>query len=250
MTASGGGLLAVIPARGGSKGLPGKNIRPFAGLPLIAHSILCAKLCPEINACVVSTDSPEIAETAKRFGAGVPFLRPAELARDDTAMWPVLRHALEAMETDGRRYDALLLLEPTTPFRLPEDIAGVWARLQASPEADGIVSVSRPDFNPIWNGVVDRGGWMGPLVEDGQRYVRRQDVPDVYRINGMLYLWRAAFVRSEIESWRAGRRHLMYEVPAARSLDIDTLEQFEHAEWLVREGKVGLPWLSQASAAR
>lgn len=92
-------VLAVIPARGGSKGLPGKNIRPFAGLPLIAHSILLAKMCPEIDRCVVSTDSEEIAQVARRFEAEVPFLRPGELARDGTPMWPVLRHALEAVET-------------------------------------------------------------------------------------------------------------------------------------------------------
>src|SRR3989304_4564407 len=89
-------LLAVIPARGGSKGLPGKNIRPLAGIPLIAHSILLARLCPEIDRLAVSTDSPEIAAVAKQYGADVPFMRPAELARDDSPSWPVVRHALEA----------------------------------------------------------------------------------------------------------------------------------------------------------
>ena len=91
-------MLAVIPARGGSKGLPGKNIRQFAGLPLIVHSIRMAELCREIDDCVVSTDSEEIAEVARKYGAKVPFLRPAELARDDTPMWPVLQHALHEME--------------------------------------------------------------------------------------------------------------------------------------------------------
>ena len=94
-------ILAVIPARSGSKGLPGKNVRTFAGLPLIAHSIRLAKLCPEIARCVVSTDSEEIAEIARAHGGDVPFLRPAELAQDDTPMWPVVQHSLREMEQRG-----------------------------------------------------------------------------------------------------------------------------------------------------
>lgn len=242
-----GRILAVVPARGGSKGLPGKNIRPFAGLPLIAHSILCAKLCPDVERCIVSTDSAEIAETAKRYGADVPFLRPAELAGDDTAMWPVLRHALAAVEAEGRRFEALLLLDPTSPGRWPEDVAAAWRRLKDTPEADGVIAVSRPEFNPIWNAVVERDGWMAQLIEEGSRYDRRQDVPPVYRINGALYLWRAAFVRSQPDSWRRSRRHLPLELPESRAMSIDTLEQFERHECLVRDGLISLPWLQSAS---
>src|SRR3989338_1333883 len=91
-------ILAVIPARGGSKGLPGKNIRSFAGLPLIAHSILFARMCPEIERTIVSTDSAGIRDVALRYDADIPFLRPAPLAQDDTPMWPVLRHALAETE--------------------------------------------------------------------------------------------------------------------------------------------------------
>ena len=136
------GLLGVIPARGGSKGLPGKNVRPFAGLPLIAHTILFAKLCPEITRTIVSTDSPDIADVAKSFGAEVPWLRPAELSRDDSPLWPALRHALARMEEDeGVRYDAVLLLDPTSPAREPEDVSGALRRLEACPEVDGVVFV-------------------------------------------------------------------------------------------------------------
>src|SRR5579884_3438939 len=100
-------LLAVIPARGGSKGLPGKNIRPLAGLALIAHSIKCAEMCSQIDRCIVSTDSEEIARCAKTSGGQVPFLRPPELAQDDTPTMPVLQHALQEMERiDGRRYES------------------------------------------------------------------------------------------------------------------------------------------------
>jgi len=159
-------VFALIPARGGSKGLPGKNIRPFAGLPLAAHSILFAKLCPEISRCIVSTDAMEIAEVARQFGAEVPFLRPAALAQDDTPMWPVIRHALAWVEAQGGLpYEYVLLLDPTSPAREPADVAEPFRLLGERPEADGVVGVSQPDSNPIWHAVVDRDGWMTDLIE-------------------------------------------------------------------------------------
>src|SRR6266540_2157187 len=188
-------MLAIVPARGGSKGLPGKNIRPLAGLPLIAHSILFAARCPEIDRCIVSTDSREIARVARSFGGDVPFMRPASLAADDTPMWGVIRHALQRVEkAEQRTYDCVLLLDPTSPARESSDVAGVLRRLEESPDADGVIGVSRPDFNPIWHCVVERDGWMSDLIEGGGVSDRRQDVGVVYRINGSIYLWRAGFV--------------------------------------------------------
>lgn len=242
-------LLAVIPARGGSKGLPGKNIRPFMGLPLIAHSIRFAGMCPEIDRCIVSTDSPEVAELARRFGAEVPFMRPADLSQDETPLWPVLRHALAAVEAqDGGRFDALLLLDPTSPGRDPSDVAGALRRLEASPDADGIIGVSEPHFNPMWNCVVERDGWMAQLIEAGSRFERRQQAPKVYRIHGGLYIWRAAFVRTHERSWREEARYLLYETPESRSMSIDTAEEFDQAECLVRGGLITFPWLSEREA--
>ena len=111
-------MLAVIPARGGSVGLPGKNLRSFAGLPLIGHSILFAKMCPEITRMVVSSDSEQIGDAARQYGADVPFVRPANLAQGSTPMWPVLRHALMTVEEQERTsYDFLILLDPTSPAR-------------------------------------------------------------------------------------------------------------------------------------
>ena len=233
----------MIPARGGSKGLPGKNIRPFAGLPLIAHTVLFAKMCPEISRCVVSTDAPEIAEVARQFGGEVPFLRPAELAQDETPLWPVLRHALRATEdAAGSRYDALVLLDPTSPAREPSDLTEVVRRLRETPEADGVVGVSRPDFNPLWNCVVERGGWMSDLVPGGGTFTRRQELPVVYRINGSVYLWRADFVRRQEQAWRPHGRFLMYEIPELRAMSIDTEQEFARAELLVTHGLVTFPW--------
>ena len=240
-------LLAVIPARGGSKGLPGKNLRPFAGLPLIAHSIRFAKLCPEIARCIVSTDSPEIAEAARRFGAEVPFLRSAELARDTTPLWDVVRDALARAEQADGAYDLVALLDPTSPARLPRDVTGALERLSARPDADGVVAVSKPEFNPIWHCVVEQDGWMADLIDGGSGYDARQSVPTVYRINGALYLWRAGFVRSHADSWRRGGRYVLYEIPELRAMSIDTLEEFEKAEALVKQGLISLPWLEAAT---
>jgi N-acylneuraminate cytidylyltransferase len=236
-------VLAVIPARGGSKGLPGKNTRPFAGLPLIAHSIEFARLCPEVTRAIVSTDSDEIAEVARQCGGEVPFRRPMELARDDTPLWAVLRHALSAVEANDGAYDALILLDPTSPAREPADVSEPLRRLRAAREVDGVVGVSRPDFNPIWHCVVERDGVMANLIEDGARYTRRQDAPMVYRINGSIYVWRAEFVRREPRGWWPHGRHLLHEIPERRAMSIDTLDEFERAEVLVRAGYLRFPWL-------
>ena len=236
-------VLAVIPARGDSKGLPGKNIRPLAGLPLIVHSIRLAHLCPAISRTVVSTDSPDIAEVARGARAEVPFMRPAELARDDTPMWPVEQHALSTVEEQsGDAFDYVLLLDPTSPARLPEDIARARDGLQEHRDADGIVGVSRPRFNPVWHCVVERDGLMTSLIEGGERFARRQEVPPVYRINGSLYLWRAGFVRSKTTEWRRGR-HLIYEIPEQRAMSIDDIDEFEMADILIKHGRIQLPWL-------
>lgn len=237
-------VLAVIPARAGSKGLPGKNLAELAGLPLIAHSIACAALCADVGRVVVTTDSEEIAAVARQHGADVPFLRPPELAADETPMWPVVRHALDELDPERSTYDVLLLLDPTSPGRLPEDVAGALRRLGERPEADGVVGVSRPHFSPIWHAVVEADGVMRDLIPRGGDYARRQDVPIVYRINATLYAWRADFVRRESESWRNGR-NLVWEVPELRSFHIDEPEDLGVAAALIDAGLVSLPWLSR-----
>jgi len=243
-------ILAVIPARGGSKGLPGKNIRPFAGLPLISHSIMFARMCPEITRCIVSTDSPEIASVAKDHGGDAPFLRPTELAEDDTPMMPVLLHALhQAEQDDETHYEMLLLVDPTSPAREASDVSGMLSRLEQSPSANGIVSVSQPDFNPIWHCVVEKDGWMIDLMDSATKYERRQDVPLVYRINGALYLWRTEYLRKQTGSWRAGGNLMMYEVPEIRSMSFDNLEEFARAEVMVENGIINLPWMEGVPGA-
>ena len=238
-------VLAVIPARGGSRGLPNKNIASLAGLPLIVHSICLSKLCAEIATCIVSTDNAEIADVARHYGGEVPFLRPAALAQDDTPMWPVIRHALAEMEERDRvQYGSVLLLSPTSPGRLPEDVSSAIHLLEEDTSAVGVVAASRPSFNPRWV-CIERAadGYMRQSFPDGNDYVRRQDVPTVYRINGALYLWRRDHVAASEMPCYFTAPHRMLEIPESRAVDIDSQQDLKLAEFMLREGMIHFPWL-------
>ena len=238
-------VLAVIPARGGSRGLPNKNIAILAGLPLIAHSIRLSKLCTEITSCIVSTDSNEIAAVARDYGAEVPFLRPAVLAQDDTPMWPVIRHALVEMEKRERlQYGSVLLLAPTSPGRLPEDVSRAIHLLEEDTSAVGVVAASRPSFNPRWVCIdLAADGYMRQSFPDGNDYVRRQDVPTVYRINGALYLWRRDHVAASETPCYFTAPHRMLEIPESRAVDIDSQQDLKLGEFMLRDGMIHFPWL-------
>ena len=240
-------ILAVIPARAGSKGLSGKNIRPLAGLPLIAHSIRAAALTDAVTRCVVSTDSEQIATVAREYGGETPFLRPAELAADDTPMAPVVRHALEWCEQEeGLPYAAVLLLDPTSPARVPQQLTDAAERLFASDGLDGVVSVSEPTFNPVWVGVRAGGPADGALeryFEAGTGVTRRQDVERFLRINGNFYLWRAEFVRRLESSWFDEGRHAGAEIPESQAFSIDDAYEFRLIEALIGAGIIQLPWI-------
>ena len=244
-------LLAVVPARGGSKGLPGKNVRPLAGLPLLAHALEFARRCPAIDRCIVSTDSKKIAALARRYRGDVPFLRPAELAQDQTPMLPVLQHALREVERmEGRRYETLLLLQPTNPARLPQDLARALALLAEDPGCAGVIAVSEPAFNPRYVCVEERAGRLRRLFSGGPAYTRRQDVPPVFRINGMLYLFRRDYLlgAKEIDVDAAPLRMLV--LPRERAFDIDDLHDFQMAELALEAGLVKLPWLKKKGRGR
>ena len=238
-------VLAIIPARGGSRGLPNKNIAILAGLPLIAHSLRLSKLCAEIASCIVSTDSAEIADIARDYGGEVPFLRPSALAQDDTPMWPVIRHALAQMEERDRlQYGSVLLLSPTSPGRLPEDVSRAIHLLKEDTNAVGVVAASRPSFNPRWVCIdLAADGYMRQSFPDGNDYVRRQDVPTVHRINGSLYLWRRDHVTASEMPRYFTAPHRMLEIPESRAVDIDSQQDLKLAEFMLREGMIHFPWL-------
>jgi N-acylneuraminate cytidylyltransferase len=231
--------------------LPGKNVRPFAGLPLIAHSIRMAELCPDIDRCVISTDSEQIADIAREYGGDVPFLRPSDLAQDDTPMWPVLQHALQEIErgvTD--QFGSVLLLDPTSPGRMPEDVVQALRVLESDPQAAGVVAVSEPPFNPRWVCVEEVGGYLKQLFPQTRSYVRRQDVPPAYRINALLYLWRRDYVMRENAPRFYEVPHRLLVVPDDRAIHIDEPRDFALAELLVREGVLKLPWLPSLASGR
>lgn len=246
-------VLGIVPARGGSKGLPGKNIRPLAGLPLVVHSLRAAAMMRTLTRCIVSTDDEEIASVARAYGGDVPWLRPAELAVDTTPMAPVLRHALAAVEAEeGEAYDAVVLLDPTSPARVPSEIDDAVEQLLSSPGLDGVISVSQPTFNPVWVGV--RPSEEDPAVleryfPEGAGVTRRQDVARYLRINGTFYVWRAEFVRRLEGSWFDEGRHGMVEIPEQRAFAIDYLDEFEDLEAAVARGRVVLPWLDEDATA-
>lgn len=243
--------LAVVPARGGSKGLPRKNIRPLAGLPLIGHSIRAAAMVPAVTRCIVTTDSAEIAAVARAHGGDVPFLRPVDLAADDTPMAPVLRHALAQVEQEeGLAYDMVVLLDPTSPAREPADVEAAVHLLEEHPEWDGVVSVSEPAFNPVWVGVRATGadGRMERYFPEGEGVTRRQEVERYLRVNGNFYVWRAEFVRRLEHSWMDEGVHGMFEIPDVRAFAIDYVEEFTLLEALFAQNLVALPWLSSERA--
>lgn len=241
-------VLGVVPARGGSKGLPGKNIRPLAGLPLVVHSLRAGAMMRTLTRCIVSTDDPVVARVAREHGGDVPWLRPAELAQDTTPMAPVLRHALAAVEEEeGTPYDAVVLLDPTSPARVPQEVDAAVDRLLTSPDLDGVISVSQPTFNPVWVGVRPSAAEPGVLERyfpQGAGVTRRQEVPRYLRINGTFYVWTAAFVRRVEGAWFDEGRHGMVEIPESRAFAIDELGEFEDLEAAVARGRVVLPWLA------
>lgn len=236
-------MLAVVPARGGSKGLPGKNIRPLAGVPLLVHSLRAAALVTGVTRCVVSTDSEEIAEVARRHGGDVPFLRPAELATDTTPSAPVLAHALAAVEAEeGRGYDALLLLEPTSPCRTAARMSAAIAQLLSDGTADGIVSVSEPTFNPLAVGVREESdGTLGRYFPESAGTTRRQDAPPFLRLNGNFYVWKTGFIRRLQRSWLDEGVHRGFEIPEKEAFSIDDEYEFELIAALVGAGFLSLP---------
>jgi CMP-N,N'-diacetyllegionaminic acid synthase len=247
-------VLAVVPARGGSKGLPGKNIRPLAGIPLIGHSLRAAALVPSVDRCVVSTDDRHIALVARDLGGDVPFLRPAELAEDETPMAPVLRHALTTIEAEeGAAYDLVVLLDPTSPARDPEEVQRAVDLISERPDWDGVVAVSAPTFHPVWVGVRpadDGSGRMERYFPDGAGVTRRQQLPRYLRVNGSFYVWRSEFVRRMETSWMDEGVHGMVETPEGRAFAIDYQEEFDRLEALIAQGVIVLPWLRRGGEPR
>ncbi|WP_046174416.1 acylneuraminate cytidylyltransferase family protein [Domibacillus indicus] len=219
-------ILAIIPARGGSKGVPRKNIRELAGKPLIAWTIEAAKQSVYIDRCIISSDDEEIIEIARQYECEVPFVRPAALAQDDTPGIEPILHALS--ELAG--YDIVMLLQPTSPLRTTEDIDRCIETMIIN-EASVCVSVTEPDKSPFWMYTTTDDNQMRPLIPQENPAVRRQDLSAVYVLNGAVYVaetdWlikTKSFLTDETTA---------YLMPKQRSFDIDTDEDFLLCEFMI-----------------
>lgn len=222
-------VLGVIPARGGSKGVPRKNIRSLAGKPLIAWTIEAARKSVYIDRVIVSSDNLEIIEVAKALGADVPFVRPKRLARDQTSGMDPVIHALKEIPN----YDYVVLLQPTSPLRLPEDIDACIEQVQ-NIGAPACVSVSEPEKSPYWMYTLQHGGAMQPLISQKENAVVRQDLPDVYALNGAVYVADIKWLL-DTKSFLTNET-VAYIMPKSRSYDIDTEEDFLLCEWIYERG--------------
>jgi len=219
--------FALIPARGGSKGIPRKNIKLIAGKPLIVWTIEAALRSSLLSAVVVSTDDPEIADIARQAGAQVPFMRPAELAQDQTPGLDPVLHALDQLP----QYDSVLLLQPTSPLRTTEDIDGC-LNLVAQKNALSVVSVTEAVIHPYWAYRLNADQTMARFV-DAAPIARRQDLPAAYALNGAMYFAEANWLRRSGSLVTA--ETLAYEMSTEHSVDLDTPLDWKFAELLLKE---------------
>lgn len=226
--------LAVIPARGGSKGVPGKNIRPLAGTPLFEYSVKVSRECRFITRTMVTTDSPEIREAALRAGAEAPFLRPADLATDTARSEDAILHAMDWYEARDGPYDFLCLLEPTAPLRRAVTLEEGFRRLLADPGAEAVMSVIPYDYSPVFGSPLKPDGFMKDWMDERYKWKQRQEIPVFYHPAPAVFLSR----------WNAFRRTktflqdktLAMVVDPVEATDIDTPLDFFMAERLVEHG--------------
>jgi N-acylneuraminate cytidylyltransferase len=234
-------VLAIIPARGGSKSIPHKNIRPLAGFPLIAYSIAAARAASQVQRVIVSTDDPEIAAVARHYGAEVPFLRPAEHAQDQTPDLPVFQHALLWLaEHENYHPEIVVQLRPTSPFRRVWHIDQAILRLRDNPQADAIRTVCEPFQNPFKMWRISPEGRMIPLIQlDGipEPYNQpRQHLPEVYWQTGYVD---AAYARTILEkSSMTGEHILPLIIQPHEWIDIDSPDDWRRAERLLESGEL------------
>ena len=226
-------ILAIVPARGGSKGLPGKNLRPLAGHSLIEYAARVARESAVVDRAVLTTDAEEIAAEGRRVGLDVPFLRPSHLAQDDTPMLPVVEHAVSALATGGVVPDLVLLLQPTSPLRTPEHLRAA-VRLLRDSRADSVVSVVElpRHLSPDYVMRIE-GDALVPFLPAGARVTRRQDARPAYVRDGTVYaFWRRTLVE---QGSIYGARCLPLVVTPAESITIDSPADWDEAERLLRQ---------------
>ena len=224
-------ILAVIPARGGSKRLPGKNVRLLGGKPLVVWTIDAARSVASICDVLVSTDDPQIARLASAAHALVPWLRPAELATDTAKSTDVALHALDWYQAERGAVDGLLLLQPTSPFRTPATITRGVQEFSANGRKP-VIGVSRVAAHPMWTYTITNG-WLIPFLAGADREIRSQDLPECYVVNGVFYLISPSELQETRSIFGVSAKPLLIE-SELEALDIDTEFDWGIAECLVK----------------
>ena len=231
-------ILGTICARGGSKGVPRKALRELGGRPLLVHAIQCALECSALNRLIVSTDDTDVADLAARCGADVPFMRPAELARDDAPKWEVFRHVVDWVETnEGKKVDILVDLDVGVPLRTPEDVASCINLLKRG-RAEVVVTAFEAHRNPYFNMVEEASHGLVKIVKELPSPVHnRQDAPRVLSLSPAVY----AIRRSALERWDHWSRAPMavHVIPRERAWDIDTETDLAFVEHLLERRRSG-----------
>ncbi|MFT8348040.1 cytidylyltransferase domain-containing protein [Clostridium saccharoperbutylacetonicum] len=227
-------VIAIIPARGGSKAIPRKNIKEINGKPLISYAINECKKSKYINRIIVSTEDEEISEISQKYGAEVPFLRPKELAEDSTPGIDPIIHCINWLR-DNENYipQYVCLLQCTSPFRKFNQINAAFEKL-VSEDADSIVSVCESEISPYWMKKIQNGK-MKNFLEDDTFHARRQDVPKVYRLNGAIYIAKTDILLKN-KNWYT-ENTLPYVMDRNSSIDIDDMIDFKFSEFLMKENK-------------
>ena len=229
-------ILCTICARGGSKGVPNKNIREVGGTPLVGHAVTDAKEWQRGADIVVSTDDDKIAAVAEEYGAAIPFKRPAELASDEAAKLPVIKHALHEMEAlQGCQYDYIVDIDATTPLRQPDDIESCFETVESDPQATNAYTVCEAEKNPYFNMVeLNEDGYAHLCKQREESVVRRQDTPSVYEMNAAVYVYEREFLL-ETDSVHGDYTRVAI-MPPERSTDIDTELDLQFVRFLYQEG--------------
>ncbi len=225
-------ILGIVPARGGSKGVPRKNLRPLAGKPLIEYTFEAALAATRLSRIILTTEDEEIAERGRRAGIEVPFLRPESLARDDTPMLPVIRHAVKALEEAGDRFDAICLLQPTTPLRRPGDIDACIGLIEEH-DADSVITMLPvpAEYNPHWVWISDAEGYLKIATGEESPIPRRQELPPAWHREGSVYVTRRDIL-IEMNSFY-GARMVGYMMDPEKTVNIDTFEDWARAEKMI-----------------
>jgi N,N'-diacetyl-8-epilegionaminate cytidylyltransferase len=226
--------FAFIFARGGSKGVPGKNIKLLAGKPLIAYAIETALATERFESVIVSTDSEEIAAISRKFGAATPFLRPGELASDTAPEWSAWRHAIQFVQDNYGAFDIFVSLPTTSPFRNVSDVRNCMSLLEENSETDIVLTGRRAERSPYFNMVrLDEKSFARLVIEPENNLVRRQDAPRVFDLTTVAYASRPYFILHADNVWAGKVR--MAVIPEERAMDIDTNHDFFLAECIARE---------------